>query len=318
VCLSLRGFYVKIGQVMSGQPDMLPAPYSESLKVLQENVPHKPFPTIKGIVESELGCAMDVAFSSFEEEPIGAASIGQVHRATLRSGERVVVKVQYPETEAYFAMDFATIMRIFEVVNPEMVEILEEQKACFEQEFDYKQEAANLRRMCDEVRPFFRGLRFPEPYDAKHPRFPKALANSGIPLVTKRLLVMDEMPGRTVTKFGSLMLADAAAKEGVTPDEFKKNLMDKMSSDPDFAVRMMSAVPSEAQFEWYRRGLLAKDLARRALAAAYNWTAAPLGYGRMEAEPSLVPPNVSPPSPLRPLRSPPLLTLASLTRRARA
>ena len=66
-------------------------------------------------------------------QPIGAASIGQVHFATLKNGRKVVVKVQYPETERYFALDFNTILRIFEQVNPEMVDLLKEQRECFKQ-----------------------------------------------------------------------------------------------------------------------------------------------------------------------------------------
>ena len=65
---------------------------------------------MRAIVESELGCPLEQVFSSFEDEPIGAASIGQVHRATLRdTGGRVVVKVQYPEVEEYFRYDMQTL-----------------------------------------------------------------------------------------------------------------------------------------------------------------------------------------------------------------
>eukprot|EP00966_Prymnesium_polylepis_P164327 3799055-Prymnesium_polylepis.3 len=97
VCLDLRGFYVKVGQLCAGFPgDGLPPPYKESLKVLQENVPPQPFDRIKQIVEAELGCAVEEVFAHFDATPLGAASIGQVHRARLRDGADVVVKVQYP------------------------------------------------------------------------------------------------------------------------------------------------------------------------------------------------------------------------------
>ena len=118
VCLDLRGFYVKVGQLCAGFPgDGLPAPYKQSLKVLQENVPPLPFARIKQIAEAELGCEIEEVFAEFEEAPIGAASIGQVHRARLRDGTPVVVKLQYPECERHFRHDFTTIKLIFRLVN---------------------------------------------------------------------------------------------------------------------------------------------------------------------------------------------------------
>ena len=116
VCLDLRGFYVKVGQLCAGFPgDGLPAPYKQSLKCLQENVPPQPYARIKQIAEAELGCPLEEVFAEFEASPIGAASIGQVHRARLHDGTDVVVKVQYPECERNFRLDFATIMSIFKL-----------------------------------------------------------------------------------------------------------------------------------------------------------------------------------------------------------
>jgi hypothetical protein len=98
--LSLRGYYVKIGQVVSNQPALLPKPYRKSLKILQEEVPPEPFERIRGIVEDELGKIEDT-FAAFDEVPLGAASIGQVHEARLKEGgEEVVVKVQYVREDA--------------------------------------------------------------------------------------------------------------------------------------------------------------------------------------------------------------------------
>lgn len=65
-----------------------PKVWQETMSVLQDKVPHKDFPTVKRIIESEMGCSLFDVFVSFEEEPIGSASIGQVHRATLQNGQR--------------------------------------------------------------------------------------------------------------------------------------------------------------------------------------------------------------------------------------
>lgn len=85
------------------------------------------------------------------------------------------MKVQYPDTEKFFRMDFDVILRIFQAVNPELVDALEIQRKCFAQEFDYKTEAANLRFTYDTVRPAFAHLDVPQPYDARHPSYPAEL-----------------------------------------------------------------------------------------------------------------------------------------------
>ena len=131
--------------------DGLPKPYKDQLSVLQEDVPPQPFKAIRDIVEGELGCKLEEVFAEFPEKPVGAASIGQVHLCKLLDGSPVVVKVQYPEVERNFRLDFQTIMAIFAQVNPQLLEPLETMQDCFKSEFDYTLEAKNLRRMCDEV-----------------------------------------------------------------------------------------------------------------------------------------------------------------------
>lgn len=86
--------------------------YTNQLKSLQEEVPPQPIGVIRGIVESEFGCKLEEIFAEFAEVPLGAASIGQVHLARLRNGQRVVVKVQYPETEHFFHLDFMTMTKV--------------------------------------------------------------------------------------------------------------------------------------------------------------------------------------------------------------
>jgi predicted unusual protein kinase regulating ubiquinone biosynthesis (AarF/ABC1/UbiB family) len=112
----LRGFYTKLGQIISGlDGGIFPSEYVESLKVLQSDVPPEPLERIISILEDELGCRVEEVFSSFEATPLGAASIGQVHKATLLDGTPVVVKVQYPETEKNFRLDIATLRSFCEV-----------------------------------------------------------------------------------------------------------------------------------------------------------------------------------------------------------
>jgi hypothetical protein len=254
---------------------------------LQENVPPQPFETVRATIESELGKPLREVFKSFDRKPLGAASIGQVHRATLHDGTPVVVKVQYPDTERFFRLDFQTLMWLFQQVNPEIVPILRDMQKCFVQEFDYKLEAGCLRRMCDNVRPKFRRLSFPEPYDASHGNLPRTVKT----LVTRRVLVMDLCPGRSLNKIGHDLLQEHAASLGQTVSEFKATLAERMK-DPEFVQEIIAKrAPTELQMAVYRQFLHVRDLLRNAWAACWNWTWALLLGGAIPYSWSSVPPN---------------------------
>src|SRR5262245_22531988 len=88
--------YVKLGQVLSTRPDLLPDSYIRELELLQDDVGQIPLDDVVQTIESELGGRLSKLFASFDEEPIATASLGQVHAACLRDGRSVVVKVQRP------------------------------------------------------------------------------------------------------------------------------------------------------------------------------------------------------------------------------
>ena len=107
--IALGPTFIKIGQMLSTRVDLLPFEYTEELKELLDRVP--PFPTEQAfsIIEAELGRPLKEAYASIDSAPIAAASLGQVYRARLRTGEEVVVKVQRPGLETRIDLDMATL-----------------------------------------------------------------------------------------------------------------------------------------------------------------------------------------------------------------
>jgi ubiquinone biosynthesis protein len=104
---SLKGPFAKAGQFAANRHDLLPASVTTPLAELRDRVPPLPFPEVRAAVERELGAPLASLFSEFDPEPLGAASIAQVHRARLPGGEAAAVKVQYPWLEASLPADLA-------------------------------------------------------------------------------------------------------------------------------------------------------------------------------------------------------------------
>jgi ubiquinone biosynthesis protein len=113
---ALGGTLIKAGQFASTRPDLLPAPFIETLTSLQDRVPPRPAPVIEAAVASELGRPVAEVFSEFDATPVAAASIAQVHRARLADGQEVAVKVQYPGVAALMGADLDALEAVFETV----------------------------------------------------------------------------------------------------------------------------------------------------------------------------------------------------------
>lgn len=101
--------FVKLGQIMSARSDLLPPEIASELQKLQDAVPPVPYEQVKPVIEEELGDTVERVFQAFQETPIAAASIAQVHRATLLSGKSVVVKVQRPGIDKIIELDLAIL-----------------------------------------------------------------------------------------------------------------------------------------------------------------------------------------------------------------
>jgi len=105
----LRGLYVKVGQFAGTRSDIMPAPYVASLSRLQDRMPPRPVSQVRKTIQQEFRRPTGELFSRFDETPIATASLAQVHRAALRSGEEVVVKVQHPEVAGLVPLDIRNL-----------------------------------------------------------------------------------------------------------------------------------------------------------------------------------------------------------------
>jgi len=115
--VDLQGLFIKVGQLISVMANLLPAAFRKELETLQDSVPPRPFDEVELRLREELGRGPREIFAEFDEQPVASASIGQVHVARLRSGEKVAVKVQYPDIETIVATDLRALKRIARIVS---------------------------------------------------------------------------------------------------------------------------------------------------------------------------------------------------------
>lgn len=147
--------FIKLGQVMSTRPDLFPEDVIRELEKLQSHVPKFAFHQVKAIIEEELDQPLEQIFQYFDEVPLAAASIGQVHRATLATGEDVAVKVQRPEISKKIDIDFEILMEMAQLAEMrldwakryQLKEIVEELKETLKMELDYTIEAHHMTRI---------------------------------------------------------------------------------------------------------------------------------------------------------------------------
>ena len=168
LAVEMGGVLIKVGQFLSARVDMLPVDVTEELSGLQDQVPAEDFQLIRKLAEEELGQTLEASFSEFEEIPLASASLGQVHRAVLRSEDalvvedgkaitEVVVKVQRPDIEAIIDVDlsaFRIVTGWLQRYKPirkrvDMPALMEEFSTILGQEIDYLNEGKNAERFWD-------------------------------------------------------------------------------------------------------------------------------------------------------------------------
>ncbi len=192
--------YVKLGQLLSTRADLLPAPYLASLARLQDDVAGVPYAEIEEVIETQFGARVADLFSEFDEKPLAAASLGQVHRARTRDGRSVAVKVQRPDIRGRIIEDLEVLgdMAAFVDDHTELGrtfgfgDLLEQFRRSMMAELDYRAEAANLHTMAQHLERFTR-IVVPRPVDG---------------LTKSKVLTMDLIDGRKVTDLGPLGLME--------------------------------------------------------------------------------------------------------------
>jgi predicted unusual protein kinase regulating ubiquinone biosynthesis (AarF/ABC1/UbiB family) len=168
--LKLGPTFIKIGQALGTRGDLLPLPYIKELETLQDQVPAYPGSEAYARIEAELGQPLTTLYAEMDAEPIAAASLGQVYRARLHSGEEVAVKVQRPQLKEIISFDIAILYRLVKVTNrlfPKANEnadwegMLREFYATVFEEMDYVKEGRNADRFRRNFREW-RAIRVPK------------------------------------------------------------------------------------------------------------------------------------------------------------
>ena len=188
--------YVKLGQLLSTRPDLLPENYLQALANLQDDVETVPYEEVQKIFEEEIGVKINKAFELFDPKPLASASIGQVHLALLPSGRKVVVKIQRPGVRKKFIEELETLKNMADLAVTHskvakkyaLDDVIEELRFILLNELDYNKEAQNLVVLKENLKEF------------KNLIVPSPVAEYS----SSKVLTMDFIDGKKITSFGNL------------------------------------------------------------------------------------------------------------------
>jgi predicted unusual protein kinase regulating ubiquinone biosynthesis (AarF/ABC1/UbiB family)/nucleotide-binding universal stress UspA family protein len=233
--------FAKLGQILSTRPDLIPKTFLEELETLQERVTPLSQAEVVAAMERELRVPWEDVFASIDPEPLAAGTIAQVHRATLESGERVVVKVQRPTAEQDILDDLGLLKMFVERAGErpafrrvfDLPAIIQHLSDSLRRELDFRREAANIERMKDVLAPYER-LAVPKVFDAYS---------------TAKLLVMEEVRGGPV----------ASAPEGVERREAARQLLESFYGQI-LTEGFFHADPHPGNLKWWNGRIYFLDL----------------------------------------------------------
>jgi ubiquinone biosynthesis protein len=192
--------FIKLGQLLSTRADLLPKPYLDALERLQDHVEPISFEEVERIISSELGIRISRAFAEFETEPLAAASLAQVHRAYMRDGRAVVVKVQRPNIREQIVEDLEALNEIARFLDAhtelgrryEFENMLVNLRKSVLRELDFKMEANNLISIGQNLAEFEKII-VPDPVED---------------FTTSRVLTMEYIPGKKITMLSPLRVLE--------------------------------------------------------------------------------------------------------------
>lgn len=287
------GLYVKFGQLLSIFPDgVFPKAYMAQFRRMQGEVTALPIERIRAVLRRELGRPLEEVFSSFEDKPIGTASIGQVHRAVLASdGSDVVVKVQHPGMADVAWADYWSLKVLATTLVSEFKPILKHFKDWVRKELDFKEEASVIGRVHNNLR---------EP-------FPKVIVPKPVKeLCTREVVVMSFVPGisllQAILRMATVVLGERGkqALQGLMSEEGE--LEEEGSAAASRAVNSVTSLGivattlASAILAWRRRRAVLRNLRRVVLAsgAAAVLAAAALRVRQPSRRGALAPQTVLP------------------------
>ena len=196
LALRLEGGLIKAAQIGGSRADLLPKTFIDHLSRFHDDVPPRPLASLVPLIEAELGAPLDAIFASVDPEPLGAASLAQVHRARLRDGGDVVIKIQYPEARRIIPLDL-NMLRLVAALIQRMQSSIDIRSIVFEitrfvaMELDFRREAESTQRLAT----ILAGRD-----DVRVPHIHEAYTRD-------RVLVMEYLDGIQVTRIGALRTA---------------------------------------------------------------------------------------------------------------
>mmetsp|Transcript_25555 Transcript_25555/g.73787 ORF Transcript_25555/g.73787 Transcript_25555/m.73787 type:complete len:718 (+) Transcript_25555:39-2192(+) len=266
------GLYVKIGQILSLFPKgSLPEAYHCQFRRLQAEVTALPSSQVRDILVRTFGRPLNDIFCDFDDEPLGAASIGQVHRARLASdGQEVVVKVQYPDVARGVWADFFLFKTLVRTFKPKLMVHMHHPKAWLEKELDFQREARALQRIHASLWKAFPRITVPVPVEE---------------LCTKQVIVMTFIPGVSVLqvalRMAALVLGGTAARnlEGLAEWDSQPAAGAPQAPAGGQAAAVAAALLAPIALAWrhrtlartVRRGLAVSGFALALTAVVHGW-----------------------------------------------
>ena len=207
--------FIKLGQLLSTRADLLPQPYLDALSRLQDQIDPFPYEEAETIVSGELGIRISKAFADFDPVPIAAASLAQVHRAWMRDGRAVVVKVQRPNIREQIVEDLEALTEIAQFIDShtelgkryEFGNMLIDLRKSLLRELDFKTEATNMIAI-DRILAEFENIVVPEPIED---------------YCTTRVLTMEYIEGKKITSLSPLRLLEIDGR-GLADELFRAYL----------------------------------------------------------------------------------------------